>query len=94
MLTRYTNYLIQHHKFVIFLSVLFVLAAGAGLKNLKTTSDFRIYFSEDNPQLVAFEELEKTYGKQDSLLFFIQPKNKNVFTKNSLTLISELTDNS
>lgn len=94
MLSRYTNYLIQYHKFVIFISLLFVIAAGAGLTGLKTTSDFRIYFSEDNPQLVAFEELEKTYGKQDSLLFFIQPKNKNIFTKDSLTLITELTDKS
>ena len=94
MLLRYTNYLIQHHKLVIFISLLFVITAGAGLTNLKTTSNFRICFSEDNPQLVAFEELEKTYGKQDSLLFFIQPKNKNIFTKGSFALITELTEKS
>ena len=92
MLSRYTNYLINHHKFIIFLSLFFVVAAGFGLKNLTTTSDFRIYFSEDNPQLVAFEELEKTYGKQDSLLFYIEPQNKNIFTKESLSLVTELTE--
>ncbi len=94
MLSRYTNYLIQHHKLVIFISLLFVITIGAGVKNLKSTSDFRIYFSEDNPQLVAFETLEKTYGKQDSLVFFIEPKSKNIFNKDSLTLITELTDKS
>ena len=94
MLSRYTNYIINHHKIVIFLTLLFVVAAGTGLKNLKTTSDFRIYFSDDNPQLVAFEELEKTYGKQDSLLFYIEPKNKNVFTKDTLALITQLTEKS
>lgn len=94
MLSRYTNYLIQHHKLIVFITLLFVIALGMGVKNLKTTSDFRIYFSEDNPQLVAFETLEKTYGKQDSLVFFIQPENKNVFSKDSLTLIAELTDKS
>lgn len=94
MLSRYTNYLIHHHKFVIFISFLLVVAAGIGLKNLKTTSDFRVYFSEDNPQLVAFEELERTYGKQDSLVFFLQPKNKNIFNRENLTLITELTDKS
>lgn len=94
MLSRYTNYIINHHTLVIFLTLLFVVAAGAGLKNLKTTSDFRIYFSDDNPQLVAFEELEKTYGKQDSLLFYIEPKNKNVFTKDTLALITQLTEKS
>lgn len=92
MLERYTNYLINHYKFIVLISLCFVLALGIGMKNLTTTSDFRIYFSEDNPQLVAFETLEKTYGKQDSLLFYIQPKNKNVFTQDALTLITELTD--
>lgn len=94
MLFRYTNWVIQHHKAIILFSLIFVIGLGAGIKNLKSTSDFRIYFSEDNPQLVAFEELEKTYGKQDSLLFFIQPKNKNIFTKATLTLITELTEKS
>lgn len=92
MLLRYTNWLIQHHKWIILFSLMFVIGFGVGIKNLKSTSDFRIYFSEDNPQLVAFEALEKTYGKQDSLFFLIQPKNKNIFTKENLSLILELTD--
>ena len=94
MLERYTDYLIKRYKFVVFISLCLVFVIGVGMKNLSTTSDFRIYFSEDNPQLVAFETLEKTYGKQDSLLFYIQPKNKNIFTKEALTLITELTDKS
>lgn len=94
MLLRYTNFIIQQHKWVMLLSLIFVFAIGAGIKNLTSTSDFRIYFSEDNPQLVAFETLEKTYGKQDSLFFLIQPKNKNVFTKENLNLILELTEKS
>ena len=94
MLSRYTDYLINHHKLIVLISLLFVVGIGVGIKNLKSTSDFRIYFSEDNPQLVAFETLEKTYGKQDSVYFFIQPKNKNVFSKESLTLIWELTEKS
>lgn len=94
MLSRYTSYLITHYKLVVFISLCFVIAAGAGIKNLSTTSDFRIYFSDDNPQLVAFEALEKTYGKQDSLIFFIQPKNKDVFTIDALTLITEITEKS
>ncbi len=94
MLTRYTNWLIQYHKLVVILTLLIVVTIGAGVKHLSTTSDFRIYFSEDNPQLVAFETLEKTYGKQDSLIFFIQPDNKNIFTKKNLSLIWQLTEKS
>ncbi len=94
MLSRYTDGLIKYHKWIIFISVLFFLTLGTGAKNLTATSDFRIYFSDDNPQLVAFENLEKIYGKQDSLSFFIQPRNKNLFTKENLTLIWELTEKS
>ena len=92
MLQRYTDNIIQHHKWIIFTSLLFVIALGAGAKNLTATSDFNIYFSHTNPQLVAFKDLEKTYGKQDSLTFFIQPSNQNLFTKENLTLIYELTE--
>ena len=92
MLSRYTNILIKHHKWIILLSLLFVIAVGSGVKNLNSTSNFRIYFSDDNPQLVAFETLEKTYGKQDTLFFFIQPNNKNIFSKENLNLIYELTE--
>ena len=92
MLSRYTNILIKHHKWIILLSLLFVIAVGSGVKNLNSTSDFRIYFSDDNPQLVAFETLEKTYGKPDTLFFFIQPNHKNIFSKENLNLIYELTE--
>lgn len=92
MLTRYTNWLIQQHKLVVILSLFFVIAIGTGVKNLSSTNDFRVYFSQDNPQLVAFETLEKTFGKQDSLFFFIQPKDENIFSQQALTLIWELTE--
>lgn len=92
MLSRYTSSVIKYHKWIVLLTLIIVVCIGAGAKHLKTTSDFRIYFSNDNPQLVAFETLEQTYGKQDSLLFFIQPQNNDVFSKESLILINELTD--
>lgn len=92
MLQRYTDNIIQYHKWIVFISLLIVIALGAGAKNLTATSDFNIYFSDTNPQLVAFKDLEKTYGKQDSLTFFIQPANQNLFTKENLTLIYKLTE--
>lgn len=94
MLARYTNWLIQHHKLVVILSLIIVAAIGSGAKNLTSTNDFRVYFSEDNPQLVAFETLEETYGKQDTLMFVIEPDDKNIFSKQNLKLVWELTEKS
>lgn len=92
MLARYSNWIIQHHKLVVFLTLLFVFTIGSGVKNLTTTSDFRVYFSQDNPQLVAYEKLEETYGKQDSLVFLVRPGNKNIFSKESISLTWYLTE--
>jgi predicted RND superfamily exporter protein len=94
MLSRYTNWVIQQHKWIIFVSLIIVLGLSAGAKNLTSTNDFRVYFGKDNPQLVAFEELEQTYGKQDTLFFFIEPNDHNIFTRENLTLIWELTEKS
>ena len=94
MLQRYSSYIIRHYKWVIFSCLVIMLGLGAGARNLTVTSDFRIYFSEDNPQLVSFENLEATYGKQDTLSFYIQPNKKNLFTIENLTLIWQLTEKS
>lgn len=74
MLRRYTDIVIQHHKWVILLTLIFVFGLGAGMKNLTTTSDFRIYFSEDNPQLIAFEDLEKHTVNRTLYSFMFSPK--------------------
>ena len=94
MLNRYINWLIQQHKLVVILTFFIVFAVGAGAKNLTSTNDFKVYFSQDNPQLVAFETLEENFGTQDSLFFFIQPKDEDIFSKQNLTLIWELTEKS
>jgi hypothetical protein len=51
----------------------------------------RVYFSEENPQLQALEAIENTYTKQDaSVLFLLEPQNRNVFTKDNLVAVEEL----
>lgn len=50
MLSRYTSSVIKDHKWIVLLTLIMVCGIGAGAKHLKTTSDFRIYFSNDNPQ--------------------------------------------
>lgn len=91
---RYIQFLQTHPKKIITLSVLVTLLLAIGIKNLSITNDFRIYFSKDNPQLAAFENLEQTYGKQDSLYFYLRPKKNDVFQKDVISLIWQLTEKS
>jgi len=71
---------------------LLLAALIAGLPNLIITNDIRVFFSDDNPQLNAFEKMEATYSQQDNIYFLILPDNNNIYTKQTLTLIYELTE--
>lgn len=69
-----------------------MLLAASGAKNLEFKSDYRIFFSPNNPQRVTFEELENTYVKNDSLMIVIAPPDANVFTCDNLATIEEITE--
>ncbi len=72
----------------------FILLALAlvGGRNLGFTTNYRVFFSADNPQLLAFDKLENTYAKNDNIMFVLTPKDGDVFTGNTLAAIEELTN--
>ncbi|MFV1982042.1 MAG: RND family transporter, partial [Thiohalomonadales bacterium] len=91
MFERYASIVINKPYIILVLMIAFVIGLASTTPNLIFTNDFKVFFSDDNPQLLAFDHLEETFNKQENLLFYIAPKNKNVFTKNNLTLVYELT---
>lgn len=76
---------------IIIFSLVFVVLAASGSSLLTFTTNYRVYFSEDNPQLKAFDALENTYSKNDNVMLVIAPKSGNIFTNDGLSLIEELT---
>ncbi|MGD8515232.1 MAG: MMPL family transporter [Granulosicoccaceae bacterium] len=83
---------ILDHKYVTLLASLVALALlASGARNLYFTTDYRIFFSEENPQLQAFDALQDTYTKNDNVLFVIAPKDGKVFTRETLAAIEDLT---
>ena len=69
-----------------------VLLAATGLPGLRFSDDFRTYFGPDNPELLAFEELEATYAKSDNILFVVRPEGGEVFTPAVLGALEALTE--
>ena len=49
-------------------------AALAGGQNLRFTNDYRYFFTDENPYLTAFEELERTIQAPIRLYLFISLK--------------------
>jgi predicted RND superfamily exporter protein len=79
---------------IIVASILVLAVAGSGARHLTVSNDMRIFFSDENPQLQALETLENTYTKNDTVLFVVAPKNGDVFTRETLAAVQELTESS
>lgn len=92
MIDRYSDLVIAWRKTVIFLCLAAVFLVAQGAKEINMASSFRAYFSPDNPQLLAFEEIEDEFSKQDNVFFYIAPNSGNVFDKDTLSLIWEMTE--
>jgi hypothetical protein len=73
---------------------IFVLAAiaASGARLLGFSNDYRIFFSANNPQLLAFENLQNTYTKSDNVLFVVAPTDGNVYSVETLQAIEWLTE--
>ncbi|MEW6601075.1 MAG: efflux RND transporter permease subunit [Nitrospirota bacterium] len=88
------KWIVRHRWRLVAATILIVLIAAYGLRFLTFNNDLRVFFSKDNPQLKALEELENTYNRIDNVLFVIAPKDGNVFTRDTLSLIEKLTASS
>lgn len=89
---RFGELVIQYRWLVIIGCLLLVGLMASGAKNLSMTTNYRVFFSEDNPQRMAFEALENTYAKNDNVMFVIAPDDGVVFTQKMMEAVYELTD--
>ncbi len=88
------SWVIRHRLWIIAVTILVLIVSVMGASQLSLITNYRVFFSEDNPQLLAFEALEKTYAKNDNVLFVLSPKNGQVFTKETLKAITDITEQS
>ncbi len=92
MTKNYAEFIIRHKIITVILSVMMVMAMGFGAQFLTFTNDYRVFFGEDNPQLLAFEELQDTYSKNDNVMFMLVPEDGKVFTNKTLEAVAWLTE--
>ena len=92
LLGRYIAATVRHRGLVVGLAALLMLAATAGARFITVTNDYLILFRDDNPQLLAFQDLENTYSATDRALIAVAPREGSVFTREALGAVVELTD--
>ncbi len=89
---KYIEWIDRWRFLIVILTIALVVMAAYGgrdhQKNFKT--DYRNFFSKENPQLLAFEEIQNIYSKNDNLLIAIKPTSGNVFEIPTLDLLEKL----
>jgi predicted RND superfamily exporter protein len=85
------DFSVNRPKTVLIIGFLLIIATAFGAKNLYFRGDYKVFFEDTNPQRMAFEQMQKTFSKNDGASIIVAPKSGNVFTLQTLTLIHEMT---
>ncbi len=88
---RFARRVIAARWLVILTALFFAAIASGGIALLEFSANYRIFFDEDNPQLLALEALENTYGKNDNVAFLIVPDDGDATSQKALSAAVWLT---
>jgi len=91
---RYAKSVVRWRWLVLPASLAFVIAAATGVRHLTFIDEYRVFFGPDNPQLLAFDEVENIYTKNDNIFFIIEPPSHHddAFTTETLTVVENITE--
>lgn len=91
MKEKWSHWVVDRPWTVVLVSVLLTLLVGSQLRHFQNNNDPRIFFTETNPDFKEFRELEDRFTSMEVVLFVLHPKDNNVFTKESLVALEEIT---
>jgi predicted RND superfamily exporter protein len=87
-----TRGVMRYRWLVIAVSVVLAVAIGSGAARLEFSTNYRVFFSEANPELQAFENLQDTYTKNDNFLFVVDPASTDAFDAQVLQAVERITE--
>ncbi|MEO1658501.1 MAG: MMPL family transporter [Pseudomonadota bacterium] len=70
------------------------VAVGYGASTLQFAGDYRVFFGPDNPDFIANENAQGTFGKPDNIAFVIIPQDGTIYTEDTITAVHTLTEKS
>ena len=90
--TRFAERVLAARWIVILTTVFLVAVAAVGMIRLEFSANYRIFFDEHNPQLLALEALENTYGKNENVAYLIVPEDGDATSEEALAAAVWLTE--
>ncbi|SEQ08592.1 hypothetical protein SAMN03080615_00351 [Amphritea atlantica] len=82
---------LRYPALILLACLVLTVMATVGGKNLVFKSDYRVFFSEENPQLVAYESIQNIFNKSDNVAFIVIPADGNIYTPEHLQLLRQIT---
>ena len=82
-----TRRVIAHRGMVLIAAVLVAALIGSGASRLEFSTNYRVFFSEANPELQAFEELQNTYTKNDNFFFVVESESAAAFDRDTVAAV-------
>jgi uncharacterized protein len=89
---RFAEAVIRWRWAVIAATLLAIAAMASGAQRLGFSTDYRVFFGPENPQLQAFDELQDVYTKNDNIMIVIEPPGDTAFNPQTLALVEQLTE--
>ncbi|MYK32576.1 MAG: MMPL family transporter, partial [Boseongicola sp. SB0670_bin_30] len=90
--SRLGGWAVERRRVIIAAAFVLSGVAASGTAFLEFSADDRIYFSKDNPQLVAAEAMESTYGETSNVFFAVAPEDGDATSALALDATLWLTD--
>ena len=88
----YVDWIYRWRYIIVVSTLLLVILMAYGGRNHEQNfkTDYRNFFSAENPQLLSFEALQNIYTKNDNVLIVLAPKDGDVFTHKTLRAVERL----
>ena len=90
--SSFGSWVVGNRWMIVVATVFVVIVSAGGMKHLAFNPDSRVFFSRENPQLAALEEIENTYARNDNIYIAIEPEKGDIFTRETLAALEELTE--
>lgn len=72
--------------------MLLTLLAGVGFKNAWLNNSYKASFEADDPLLVAMNDQEATFAKNDNMVVLIKAKQGDIFARSALAAVDAVTE--
>ncbi len=94
LIINYTRAIIRYRWAVLALCFVVIGAVGFGASKITFNNDYRYFFSDKNPNLAAFLQLQRTYAAPDTVIWLVKPKSDEmqVTDQRVIQAIFDLTD--